>query len=263
MTYSTPHFTMPESLFVNIPDIPAPFSPMPSSIEKCQKQVSALLRALPRSQPIDSPMLRWLAEWSPKIGPQIGVSYFTIEDNWNNGYVTIAHLPDGSAIEFTYRDPVADFYRYTKKGNREDAAAHYARRLSTVMREAVRYQIEIWKEVHQGAGHVDHAFPLTFKSLVLQFRLELLAQERYGDSWEQFINDRSLEPAYIQLIDGGKENKYMNIFADDSVCRQWQAFHLQHARLRWLPVEFNPKFGDRDPALYGFHNLPDGTPIPS
>ena len=246
---------------MNIEDY-VPFELMPTSIKDCQKQVSALLRAMPRAKPINSPLLRWLAYWSPKIGPQIEVSYFTVENNWGGGYVSMAHLPDGSSIEFTYRYPVADFYRFTKKGKREDAAAHYARRLHKVMRDAVQYQIEIWKQANVGSGHVDHAFPITFKSLCLRFRLELSAQERYGDAWEDFIDeDKSLEPAYIAVEDGGKENHFANVFVDDAIYKKWQNFHQKYARLRWLPEDVNSVIGDRDPALYGFHDLPIGLPI--
>ncbi|MBE7567811.1 hypothetical protein [Acidithiobacillus sp. HP-11] len=252
---------------MNIEDY-VPVFPMPNSVDECQKKVSLTLRAMPRSQQIsDSQLLYWLAYWCHKLGSSIEVSYFTIEDNGGNGYskntfAVIAHLPDGTEINFSYAKPIAAYYRFTKKGDRGNAASLYEARLNDVMRKSIRYQIEIWKKTNTGSGHVDHAFPITFSSLCRRFRLELSAQERYGDSWEDFIDeDKSLEPAYIAVEDGGKENHFANVFVDDEICKRWQKFHQKYARLRWLSDENNSKFGDRDPALYGFHDLPVGTPI--
>ncbi|MBU2857294.1 hypothetical protein HF289_10600 [Acidithiobacillus ferrooxidans] len=242
-----------------------PFEPMPTSIKECQKQVSVILRGMPRGRPVDSPLLRWLARWSPKIGPQIEIDYFTIEDNWNHGYVTIAHLPDGTAIDFTYRHPVADFYRYNKTGLVESRAAHYERRLKKAMRFAITDQIAAWRGAH--GGHkgvvVDHAWPRTFDVLCDRFRLVLAAQDRYGDAWERFIGeDVSLEAAYIWLTDGGPENRYMNVITSRAVLAQWLAFHADHARLRWIPSITNSVIADRDPRLHGYNDLGAGTPVP-
>lgn len=247
------------------PDDYLPFEPMPGSVKKCQHQVSALLRAMPRGQPIDSLLLRWLARWSPKVGGQIEVDYFTIEDNWNDGFVTIAHLPDGGEIDFTYADPITDFYRYNKTGKTESRSAHYERRLKKAMRFAIREHVTSWKRVHGDAngGVIDHAWPRTFTALCARFRLTLAAQDRYGDAWERFIDeDISLAAAYIWLTDGGAENRYMNVITSRSVCARWLAFHEDHARLRWIPSKTNCIIGDRDPRVHGFDDLPAGTPIP-
>lgn len=252
---------------MNIQDY-VPIFPMPNSVDECKHQISPKLRAMRRAEPIsDSQLLYWLAHWNRKLGSSVEVSYFTIEDNGGNGFskntfAVVAHLPDGTEINFSYAKTIEDYYRFTKKGDRGNAAALYEARLNDVMRKSVRYQIEIWKQANAGSGHVDHAFPITFSSLCKRFRLELSAKERYGDSWQEFIaEDKSLEPAYIALDDGGKENHFMNVFTDEAICKQWQNFHQKNARLRWLPEDVNSVIGDRDPALYGFHDLPVGTPI--
>ncbi len=241
-----------------------PFDPMPGSAKACREMVSPILRALPREQPLDDPLLRWLAEWSPKIGPQIPTRYFTVHDNWNHGYATLAHT-DSASICFTYRDAVDCFYRQLKKGVKE-AQSYGDQRISEALRRSVAGDVERWKRscpctMTDTVMVVDHAYPDCLEALVKRFRVALTLQERYGDAWAE-ASPVDVTPALIELAPGDAASRFMDSIRDPRIERQWQAFHKEHARLRWLPKVANSIIRDRDPRLHGFHDLPDGTPVP-
>ena len=247
-----------------------PFSPMPKSAEACRKRVSALIRAMPRNQPISDPLLSWLAQWSRKLherGVHDRVRYFTVEDNWGNGYALIAHAEDGQAVNFRYADPVADYYRVEKTGAIESASARQQRRLRKTMRNEIGPDLMTWKREHPapGAGCViDHAWPDTFDALVARFRRLLTAQERHGDAMHDMVDDADFTDfaeAEIEIADGTPKTKHMDTILDRAVARQWLAFHREHARVRWLTKKINGELGKGDPALRGHTDLPPGVPI--
>lgn len=249
-----------------------PFSPMPSAAADCRKRVSALIRAMPRQQPISDPMLLWLAHWSRKLherGIHDRVRYFTVEDNWNNGYALIAHTEDGQAVNFRYADPVEDFYRYMRTGAIESASARQQRRLLKTMRNEIGPDLVNWKRKHPAPGAnyvIDHAWPLTLDALIARFRRMLTARERYGDAMADMVTDADFTDfaeAEIEIADGTPATKHMDSIGDRAVSRQWGAFHREYARVRWLTKKINGEIGKGDPALRGYTDLPAGVPITS
>lgn len=223
-----------------------PFSPMPSSIKNCQARISGVIRGMEWNVVTCDPLLVWLASWSDHIDDVMEVDHFVIEENFGGGFIVIAYLPGGSHVGFSYRRPIANFYNFVKTGHVKTRAEKHARLLRDAMRKAVEYQCLRWEMEYPkpGAGAVrDHAYPDTFSVIVDRFILEAGEQ--------------------IELRQGTRETKFVNMLADSAVLRRWREFHEKHARLRWINKGVNSAIGDRDPAELGYLDLPVGTPIPA
>lgn len=234
---------------------------MPAHRYPVKKAVSDLLRCMPRDEPLQHDLLYWLIYWHPRRNEKLRGRHIKnfIVRSFMRSYVLLGVLDDGAEVDFSYTAPIDNFYGVDPVVR----ALNDKRDVQQAMRYAVIPDIRQWQVYHahdrpSEDAVVDHVFPWTFALLSESFLRRWSAWVQYGNLSglhfdELMVRDEGewIEEIFypVAVTEGTRKTLFMPSLTDKDMSGCWQAFHKQHARVRWLTPAQNGQCGHQRDAF--------------